>query len=145
MLPHVEFFLGRLETTTCEWNWVIKLLKPFSSCSSFSLFVRFLPYLSFHFSIFRMERASAYREHVKSLVEKTLFSSWKERKRIRKRWKKWLHSQINYAFEREKTKWRLPKIRAFFLRENNDGKVIIYEILSGDEKKCWSYKDSDKM
>lgn len=24
----------------------------------------------------------------------------------------------------------------FFLRENNDGKVIIYEILSGDEKKC---------
>lgn len=23
-----------------------------------------------------------------------------------------------------------------FLRENNDGKDIIYEILSGDEKKC---------
>lgn len=39
------------------------------------------------------------------------------------------------CIRRRKQNGVCQKLR-FFLRENNDGKVIIYEILSGDEKKC---------
>lgn len=106
--------LGGWKQQTCEWNWVIKLLKPFSSRSSFTAHSSLSLSLShIYHSIFCVQYFATLHifshTHARTLIVNMLnhlskrhFSRPNMRKeRIQRRPGKMLHLSINYAFKRE--------------------------------------------
>lgn len=79
---------------TCEWNWLIKLLKAILIFFAFGFFFSrclVLSYLSFYFSIFRtLQPPVKWGNHLTEINENTF---WKLKDETRRKWR----VRINYA------------------------------------------------